>query len=67
MPQELQATPTIQGRRRYAKIEAAADYIDVRPCTIRAMLTDGRLTPYKLGNRVIRVDLNEIDAVMADP
>jgi excisionase family DNA binding protein len=51
-------------RRRHAKIEAAANYIDVNPATIRVMLADGRLRAFKLGDRVVRVDLNELDAAM---
>jgi excisionase family DNA binding protein len=50
--------------RRYAKVPEAADYVGCNPATIRVMLADGRLTPYSLGPRILRVDLNEIDAVM---
>jgi excisionase family DNA binding protein len=50
--------------RRYAKITEAAEYIGVNPATIRAMLADGRLRAFKLGDRVLRVDLNEVDAAM---
>ncbi|WP_155269466.1 excisionase family DNA-binding protein [Mycobacterium avium] len=32
--------------------------------TIRQMIADGRLTGYRSGARLIRVDLNEIDAAM---
>jgi excisionase family DNA binding protein len=53
------------GGRRYAKIREAADYLGVQPITIRAMIADGRLTGYRgLGSRVLRIDLNEIDAQM---
>jgi excisionase family DNA binding protein len=52
------------GKRRYAKVEAAAAYIGVNPGTIRHMLADGRLRAYKLGDRVLRVDLSELDAAM---
>lgn len=52
--------------RRYARIAAAATYLDVHPFTIRAMIADGRLTPYRSGPRLLRVDLNEIDALMAN-
>jgi len=53
------------GRRRYATVAEAAEYVGVHPITIRAMFADGRLTRYQMGPRVLRVDLNEIDAVMA--
>jgi len=51
-------------RRRYVKIAAAAEYLQVTDRTIRQMITDGRLTGYRNGTRVVRVDLNEIDAAM---
>jgi excisionase family DNA binding protein len=54
-----------RGGRRYAKVAEAADYMHLNPYTVRAMLRDGRLTPYKLGNRIWRVDLNEVDKLMA--
>jgi excisionase family DNA binding protein len=50
--------------RRYAKIDDAAQYLGVSPGTIDAMLRDGRLTRYALGPRIVRVDLNEVDAKM---
>jgi len=51
-------------RRRYVKIAAAAEYLQVTDRTIRQMIADGRLTGYRNGTRVVRVDLNEIDAAM---
>jgi excisionase family DNA binding protein len=51
--------------RRYAKINDAAAYLDVNPITIRNMLKDGRLRGYRSGTRLLRVDLNEIDALLA--
>ena len=51
-------------RRRYVKIAAAAEYLQVTDRTIRAMIADGRLTGYRSGGRLVRVDLNELDAAM---
>jgi excisionase family DNA binding protein len=51
--------------RRWASLKQAASYIgidDVR--TIRRWISEGRITGYKLNQRVLRVDLNEIDAAM---
>nr|WP_234820571.1 helix-turn-helix domain-containing protein [Mycolicibacterium goodii] len=51
--------------RRWASLKQAAEYIgidDVR--TIRRWISEGRITGYKLNQRVLRVDLNEIDAAM---
>lgn len=51
-------------RRRYVSQSQAAEYLGVTSRTIRAMIADGRLTGYRSGNRLVRVDLNEIDAAM---
>ncbi|KUI14354.1 DNA-binding protein [Mycobacterium sp. GA-1285] len=57
----MQNTPN---RRRYGSIADAAEYIGVTPRTIRQMIADGRLTGYRNGPRLIRVDLNEVDDAM---
>jgi excisionase family DNA binding protein len=51
-------------RHRYITILQAAEYLGVTDRTIRQMIADGRLTGYRNGNRLVRVDLNEIDAAM---
>lgn len=50
--------------RRYVTIAEAAEYLTVTDRTIRAMIADGRLTGYRNGRRLVRLDLNEIDAAM---
>lgn len=52
-------------RRRYAKIGEAAEYLHCTERTIRAMIADGRLRGYRSGTRMVRVDLNDVDAHMA--
>jgi excisionase family DNA binding protein len=52
------------GTRNYASLKQAADYLGVTDRTIRQMIADGRLVGYRSGNRLVRVDLNEIDAAM---
>jgi len=32
--------------------------------TIRQMIADGRINGYRSGSRLVRVDLNEVDAAM---
>lgn len=51
-------------RRRYVKLAEAAEYLGVTDRTVRSMIADGRLTGYRSGARLVRVDLNEIDAAM---
>ena len=46
--------------RRLVSINQAAEYANVNPRTIRRRISDGSLTGYRLGKRLIRVDLNEL-------
>ncbi|WP_201358591.1 excisionase family DNA-binding protein [Mycobacterium paraintracellulare] len=55
---------SISTRRRYVKVAEAAEYLQVTDRTIRAMVADGRLRAYRSGGRLVRLDLNEIDAAM---
>ncbi|AFC55002.1 excisionase family DNA-binding protein [Mycobacterium paraintracellulare] len=55
---------TTTSRRRYVKIAEAARYLQVTDRTVRQMIADGRLTAYRAGQRLVRLDLNEIDAAM---
>lgn len=50
--------------RRYAKLSEAAEYLGVTTRTVRQMIADGRLTGYRSGKRLVRVDLNELDDAM---
>lgn len=54
----------IRRARRYAKIGEAAEYLGVTARTVRQMIADGRLTGYRSGARIVRVDLDELDAAM---
>ncbi|GBE67123.1 hypothetical protein MFM001_35850 [Mycobacterium sp. MFM001] len=55
---------TFTARRRYIKIAEAAEYLQVTDRTIRQMIADGRLRAYRSGGRLVRLDLNEVDAAM---
>ncbi len=55
---------TVAPRRRYVKLAEAAEYLQVTDRTIRQMIADGRLTGYRSGTRLVRVDLNELDDAM---
>lgn len=50
--------------RRYASPQQAAEYLGVTDRTIRQMIADGRLIGYRASARLVRVDLNEVDAAM---
>ena len=51
-------------QRRLASISIAADYAGVCTKTIRRRIADGTLTSYRLGSRIIRVDLDELDRLL---
>ena len=61
MPKTAPAT-TVQ--RRYASPNEAGEYTHTSDDTIRRMIRRGELRQYRIG-RQIRVDLNELDLVMA--
>jgi excisionase family DNA binding protein len=50
--------------RRYASLKEAAEYIGVTHRTIRQWIAEGRIDGYRINARLIRVDLNEVDAAM---
>jgi excisionase family DNA binding protein len=50
--------------RRYASIKEAAACARCSPLTIRRRISDGTLTGYRFGPRILRVDLNELDAAL---
>jgi excisionase family DNA binding protein len=45
-------------------LAAAAAYADVSTRTLRRYISHGRLTGYRVGPRLIKVDLNEVDAIV---
>lgn len=51
-------------RRRLVDLNEAADYASCCRETIRRRIADGTLHAYRLGTRLLRVDLNEIDAAL---
>lgn len=58
------ATTTSRPTRRLASIPAAAEYAACSTKTIRRRIADGSLTGYRMGARMIRVDLNELEALL---
>jgi excisionase family DNA binding protein len=53
--------------RRYASLNEAAEYWSCSTWTIRRRIADGTLTGFRLGPRMLRVDLNELDAFRPIP
>ena len=50
--------------RRLESIPNAAEYVGVSSKTIRRWISAGALTGYRMGPRLIRVDLVEVDAML---
>jgi excisionase family DNA binding protein len=46
---------------RPASIKECAARFKVHPDTIRRRISDGKLTVYRLGRNIIRVDLDEVE------
>lgn len=45
-------------------LDAAAEYLGVAPLTLRRRIATGSLRAYRLGPRIIRVDLSDVDALL---
>jgi excisionase family DNA binding protein len=56
--------PPKQIQRGYIGITEAAIYLDVAPKTIRKLIADGKLPAYRLGRRVLKVRLADLDGVL---
>ncbi len=63
----MSAPAIIRPSRRLASLADAADYTGVSAQTIRRRIACGDLTGYRMGPRLIRVDLTELDAVLLRP
>jgi hypothetical protein len=46
---------------RLAKLIPAAEYAQLSVKTLRRRILDGTLTPYRIGPRLLAVDLDEVD------
>lgn len=46
---------------RYISIGEAADQLGVDPLTIRRWIAHGKITAYRVGPKLIRLDLDEIN------
>jgi len=50
--------------RRLKSLSDAAEYGGCSTKTIRRLIASGRLTGYRLGPKLIRVDLDELEALL---
>ena len=60
LPTRSTALPT----RHFVSIEQAANYTGLSVKTLRRRIADGTLTGYRAGPKLVRVDLNEVDAML---
>ena len=51
--------------RRLVSPSEAAEYAGCHPKTIRRRIADGSLRGYRMGPRLIRVDLDEVDHLLS--
>lgn len=51
-------------RRRYETLQAAAERLAVDTRTVRRWIAAGRLRAYRTGPRLIRLDIDEVDALL---
>lgn len=55
--------PMPSPKRRLGSIAAAAGQLDVCERTVREYISTGMLTAYRVGPRLVKVDLAEVDAL----
>jgi len=59
----VQRTEATTDRPRLVRVPEAARHAQVSEKTIRNWFEQGRLSRYRLGARLVRVDLNEVDGL----
>ncbi|RZL77428.1 MAG: DNA-binding protein [Rhodococcus sp. (in: high G+C Gram-positive bacteria)] len=62
-----ETVPKNQTQRRLCSIPQAAEEYGVCSKTIRRYISAGRIVGYRMGPRLIRVDLDELDAILLRP
>ncbi|MDO3332770.1 DNA binding domain-containing protein [Mycobacteroides abscessus subsp. bolletii] len=53
-------------QRRLVSLAVAAERLDVCPRTLRRYIAAGRLTAYRIGPRLIKVDPNELEHLLVN-
>jgi excisionase family DNA binding protein len=54
--------PKNKSQLRLTSIPLAAEAADVSVKTVRRWIAEGRITGYRVGRKLIKVDLNELEA-----
>lgn len=54
---------TDRSQRRLTSVQAAADYADLCARTIRRYIAQGILPAYRIGPRLVKVDLDDLDKI----
>lgn len=58
------STSTTNPTRRWLSQAEAADYLGITDRTLRRMIAAGKLRAYRLGPRLLRIDLDDLDALL---
>lgn len=61
---EANKKTTLDSRRTYESLADAAARTGVSVRTLRRRISEGRLAAYRCGPRLLRVDTEEVDALM---
>ena len=56
--------PANKSQRRLSSLPDAAEQYGVSAKTLRRYISSGRITGYRFGPRMLRVDLDELDALL---
>lgn len=54
----------VQFKRAYVGIDEAATYLDVEHKTVRRLIASGDLPAYRLGKRLIKLKVADLDALL---
>lgn len=57
-------TPPRGSRRRYESVSEAAARVGVSTKTVRRWIASGQLAGYRMGPRLLRVDPDDVDAML---
>ena len=58
-------TTNLARKPRYVSLALGAETLGVSERTIRRMIANGLIKGYKIGPRLVRIDLNELEALPA--